>query len=83
MYHFDRKSLIEWWPGTESNSRHGGFQSPALPTELPGRFVFLRRCCEYSVEFRDFLRRILMPLYQKNDDLRIKKQYGLLVKSIC
>ena len=26
-----------WWPGTESNRRHGDFQSPALPTELPGR----------------------------------------------
>src|SRR5579884_1541715 len=25
-----------WWPGTESNRRHGDFQSPALPTELPG-----------------------------------------------
>jgi hypothetical protein len=25
------------WPGTESNRRHGDFQSPALPTELPGR----------------------------------------------
>src|SRR5690606_2421508 len=27
----------EWWPGRESNPRHGDFQSPALPTELPGR----------------------------------------------
>ncbi len=26
----------QWWPGTESNRRHGDFQSPALPTELPG-----------------------------------------------
>src|SRR6202012_3633424 len=26
-----------WCPGTESNRRHGDFQSPALPTELPGR----------------------------------------------
>ncbi len=25
-----------WWPGTELNRRHGDFQSPALPTELPG-----------------------------------------------
>jgi hypothetical protein len=24
-------------PGAESNHRHGDFQSPALPTELPGR----------------------------------------------
>ena len=28
-----------WWPGTESNRRHGDFQSPALPTELPGHFI--------------------------------------------
>ena len=28
-----------WWPGTESNRRHGDFQSPALPTELPGHRV--------------------------------------------
>src|SRR5690606_33289062 len=26
-----------WWPGRESNPRHGDFQSPALPTELPGQ----------------------------------------------
>ena len=25
-----------WWPETESNRRHGDFQSPALPTELSG-----------------------------------------------
>src|SRR5690348_6257612 len=29
--------MLKWWPGTESNRRHGDFQSPALPTELPGR----------------------------------------------
>ena len=29
---------IKWWPETESNRRHGDFQSPALPTELSGRF---------------------------------------------
>src|SRR5688500_4004180 len=28
---------MRWWPGTESNRRHGDFQSPALPTELPGQ----------------------------------------------
>ena len=27
---------FSWCPGTESNCRHGDFQSPALPTELPG-----------------------------------------------
>ena len=26
----------EGWPGTELNRRHRDFQSPALPTELPG-----------------------------------------------
>jgi hypothetical protein len=26
--------LKEWWLETESNRRHGDFQSPALPTEL-------------------------------------------------
>ena len=26
-----------WWPRTESNRRHGDFQSPALPTELLGQ----------------------------------------------
>jgi hypothetical protein len=30
----DRPSLC---PGTELNCRHGDFQSPALPTELPGQ----------------------------------------------
>src|SRR5690606_8104276 len=28
----------QWWPGRESNPRHGDFQSPALPTELPGHW---------------------------------------------
>ncbi len=27
----------KWCPGAESNHRHGDFQSPALPTELPGQ----------------------------------------------
>jgi hypothetical protein len=27
----------KWCRGTESNCRHGDFQSPALPTELPRR----------------------------------------------
>ncbi len=38
----------KWWPGTESNCRHRDFQSPALPTELPGRILFstlLRTSC--------------------------------------
>ena len=30
---------VFWCPETESNRRHGDFQSPALPTELPGREV--------------------------------------------
>jgi hypothetical protein len=35
-YPANAKSLILWWPGTESNRRHEDFQSSALPTELPG-----------------------------------------------
>ena len=30
-------ALLEVWPETESNRRHGDFQSPALPTELSGQ----------------------------------------------
>jgi hypothetical protein len=35
---------VNWCRGTESNCRHGDFQSPALPTELPRLFetLFLR-----------------------------------------
>ncbi len=29
----------EWWSETESNRRHGDFQSPALPTELSDLLV--------------------------------------------
>ena len=28
-----------WCPETESNHRHGDFQSPALPTELSGQIT--------------------------------------------
>ncbi len=31
-----RALSLLWCPGTELNCRHGDFQSPALPTELPG-----------------------------------------------
>ena len=34
--------LISWCRGTESNCRHGDFQSPALPTELPRLFGFYK-----------------------------------------
>jgi hypothetical protein len=33
----------KWWPRTESNRRHGDFQSPALPTELLGHGDAMRR----------------------------------------
>ncbi len=29
--------ILRWCPETESNRRHGDFQSPALPTELSGQ----------------------------------------------
>src|SRR4051812_25672372 len=32
-------------PGTESNRRHGDFQSPALPTELPGHWSQFKCGC--------------------------------------
>src|SRR2546425_13040810 len=32
----EQLTLRNWCPGAESNHRHGDFQSPALPTELPG-----------------------------------------------
>ncbi len=31
----------KWCPGAESNRRHEDFQSSALPTELPGHYIFL------------------------------------------
>ena len=30
----------KWCPEAESNHRHGDFQSPALPTELSGHFLY-------------------------------------------
>ena len=35
--------LVLWCPETESNRRHGDFQSPALPTELSGQRGALNR----------------------------------------
>jgi hypothetical protein len=43
-----RGNKKEWCPGAESNHRHGDFQSPALPTELPGHFD----CLEASARCR-------------------------------
>ena len=37
-----------WCPGAESNHRHGDFQSPALPTELPGPFDIRFKTVEVS-----------------------------------
>ncbi len=39
--------LRKWWPKTESNRRHGDFQSPALPTELLGHMF---RCSEVAAK---------------------------------
>jgi hypothetical protein len=36
------RAAKRWCAGTESNRRHGDFQSPALPTELPARFLVSR-----------------------------------------
>ena len=37
-----KRKKRKWWPGTELNCRHRDFQSPALPTELPGHtYCFL------------------------------------------
>ncbi len=60
-----KRAFGKWCPGPESNQRHGDFQSPALPTELPGH---LRRT---AVERRSYKReaagcpapaRLLKPL---------------------
>ena len=34
--------LFGKWLGTESNRRHTDFQSVALPTELPSRYVIIK-----------------------------------------
>jgi hypothetical protein len=36
--------IFLWCRGTELNCRHGDFQSPALPTELPRRVTILHIC---------------------------------------
>src|SRR5258708_5876791 len=41
-------TLRNWCPGAESNHRHGDFQSPALPTELPGPKARGRVCMPRS-----------------------------------
>src|SRR5882762_3790883 len=43
-----RVTLRNWCPGAESNHRHGDFQSPALPTELPGPKARGRVCMPRS-----------------------------------
>ena len=39
--------LYYWCRGTELNCRHGDFQSPALPTELPRLRNLLKRLFNY------------------------------------
>src|SRR5690554_2658636 len=36
-------AFLIWCPETESNRRHGDFQSPALPTELSGQRGAIKR----------------------------------------
>ena len=43
---------ITWCLGAESNHRHGDFQSPALPTELP-RHIYERYCYRSYIVFGD------------------------------
>ena len=47
------RGFIRWCPETESNRRHGDFQSPALPTELSGQRRILNHIS--FVPSRDFL----------------------------
>src|SRR3546814_3063220 len=53
---------FRWWPGTESNRRHGDFQSPALPTELPGR-ITPPRCGARSEEHTSELQSLMRSSY--------------------
>src|SRR5690554_2825517 len=39
----DEAAFLIWCPETESNRRHGDFQSPALPTELSGQRGAIKR----------------------------------------
>ena len=41
-------SNIFWWPRTGLNRRHGDFQSPALPTELPGHLGFKKALADLT-----------------------------------
>ena len=45
----------KWWPETESNRRHGDFQSPALPTELSGQ-----PRCQYVYAEKSPVKKILV-----------------------
>lgn len=40
---------IKWWLGTGSNRRHGDFQSPALPTELPSHLLARGTCLRGAI----------------------------------
>ena len=42
--------LLLWWPRTGLNRRHGDFQSPALPTELPGHLIKKRLADHTGIE---------------------------------
>ena len=41
-------SFNSWWSEGDSNPRHGDFQSPALPTELPDQMPWITKAACYS-----------------------------------
>lgn len=57
-------SSFSLWSGTESNRRHGDFQSPALPTELPDRLnIHSYKSRPFSVNKISYLAIVFCLLY--------------------
>ena len=57
---------IPWCRGTELNCRHGDFQSPALPTELPRREVVLFVTTKMLVQISPRVGKHFFPFFARN-----------------
>ena len=67
------------WSGTESNRRHGDFQSPALPAELPDHLSkdYTYLFCMDNMSIKNLTKKIfyLIIIFSLKTDISAREEY--------